>query len=199
MIAHGRAATLVARLLFAPTCKGPREFESRRHTLHTGLGMRLYLRSVRYGAWGGAKFALGALQNRGLGRVFRVVHSGASAAVVFCAWCTRYRAAVHQAIIPAQRNHTQRTARRFPSGSPQRTAPAARFRRVPNPRVHQAKNSAPRHAREAYSQKKPRPRVRMAEGTCAYRVPLTSRRPSRCRRRTRGPPLNPGAWAAGCR
>jgi len=88
MIAHGRAATLIARLLFALTCKRPREFESHRHTLHTGLGMRLYLRSVRYGAWGGAKVcawctpesearlkcATGALWGECRGGFLRLVH-----------------------------------------------------------------------------------------------------------------------------
>ena len=95
----------------------------------------------------GQKFSLGALQNRGLGKDSRVVHSGASVAAVSFDWCTRFRATVHQSKIPAQRNRTQRAARKFPSDAVRCTAPAVKSRRVSNHAVHQAKTFTLRHTR----------------------------------------------------
>ena len=153
MVAHGWDATLVARLLFVPTYKRAGEFEPHRHALHTGLGAwqefslgalrdlgrGKSFRLVRSEVWGGAKVSAWCTPESGARQDSRVVHSGASIAAVFFAWCTRFRATVNQSRIPAQRNRTQRTERRFSPGAIRRTAPAVKLRRVPNPAVHHAK------------------------------------------------------------
>ena len=109
-------------------------------TLYTqGSGHGKSFRLVHSEVWGGAKVSAWCTPESGARQDFRVVHSGASIAAVFFAWCTRFRATVNQSKIPAQRNRTQRTERRFSPGAIRRTAPAVKFRRVPNPAVHHAK------------------------------------------------------------
>lgn len=116
---------LTAHLSFSPTYERPREFEPHRHALHTqgpGCDFICARCAPEPGAW--QKLPLGALQNRGLGRASRVVRSGASVAAVSSAWCTRFRATVHQAKTFAQRDRTQRTARKLLSDAIRCAAPA---------------------------------------------------------------------------